>query len=399
MITAITGIGVVSPIGCGREAFWTALVDGRSGVGPVDEPPPAGGVPTRSAAVRDLTARDFATSPQLRRMDRFSRLVVAASRMAVADAGLPLHRLAPEDIGVVVGSALGDISESAQYLERVFTKGPAAASPMMFPNLVLNAAAGYVAMEHGWTGANLTIAQAEVSGEQAILVGADLLRSGQAEVVLAGGADEIGSIVGEIYRRAGTLAGQRGGDEWSSPYDAGHSGLVVGEGSAMLVLESYERARARGATVYALLDEAVAFAVPAPPYDWPERAGAALAPLRRLCGPPGVELICGGANSTPRLDDCEVDLFARLAPDGAWLTSIKGAIGEFGGAGALSAAAACLALHTQTVPPLCNLRTPPAAGQLRFAARAEHCAIERALVCGLARGGAGVGLLLRRAAS
>ncbi|MGH7786158.1 MAG: beta-ketoacyl-[acyl-carrier-protein] synthase family protein [Candidatus Binatia bacterium] len=397
MIAAITGIGIVSPIGCGREAFWRALIDGQSGVALAEAPLTAAGLPTRAAAVREFTARDFITSSHLRRMDRFSRLVVAASRMAVTDAQLPLDRLAAESIGVVVGSALGDISESMQHLERVFTRGPAAASPMMFPNLVLNAAASYVAMEHGWTGVNLTVAQAEVSGEQAILVGADLLRSGQAEVVLAGGGDEIGRAVAEVCRRTGILAAQQGGDEWSSPYDVARSGLVLGEGSAMLVLESYERARARGATVYALLDDAVAFAVPAPGYDWPQRAEAALAPLRRLCGPAGVELICGGANSTPRLDDCEVDLFNRLAADGAWVTSIKGAVGEFGGAGALTAAAACLALHTQTVPPLCSLRTPPQVGRLRFPARAERCAIERALASGLARGGAGVGLLIRRA--
>jgi 3-oxoacyl-[acyl-carrier-protein] synthase II len=396
---AVTGIGVVSPIGVGREQFWSALSSGRSGVGPIESIPHSPTLPTVAAEVRGFSARAFVTSAHLRRMDKFSRMIVAACRMALDDSRLEIADMAPENLAIVVGSVLGDITESAVYLERVFTKGPAAASPMMFPNLVLNASASYAAMELGATGVNLTVAQAEISGEQAILCGCEVIRSGRAEVVLAGGGDELGAMVFEAYRSAGALSGQHGGPQWSSPYDAGRNGIVLGEGSAILVLEASERARARGARVYAEIERHTSFGVPAPLYDWPAQLGLALPPLQHLLDGVSVELICGSANSSRRLDQAESDLFARLggAAD-ARVTSIKGAIGELGAAGALTTAAACLALHEQSVPPLCHLRSPLARERPRFAGnRAEALPIERALVCGFGRGGGAAALLLRRA--
>jgi 3-oxoacyl-[acyl-carrier-protein] synthase II len=397
---AVTGIGVVSSVGLGRPQFWAALTAGRSGIAPIEGFPVPTGGPVLGAEVRDFAAREFITSSHLRRMDKLSRMVVAAARMALDDARVVLARVQPETVGVVVGSALGDVSESAVQLERVFTKGPASASPMTFPNLVLNAPASYVAMEFGLTGVNLTVAQGETSGEQAFILGCELVRTGRADLVLAGGGDELAAIVFDAYRRARALSSQRGGPEWSSPYDAGRNGIVLGEGAAILVLESLAQARARGATVLAEIEGYVALGVPAPPYAWPADARAALAPLRRLLAADGADLVVGSGNSSRRLDACEIDLFGRLAGERAGdvrVTSIKGAIGEFGAAGALSTAAACLALHEQTVPPLCHLSKPEPNALLCFAAgRGEAQPIKRVLLCGLARGGAGAALLLRK---
>ncbi|MGD0948361.1 MAG: beta-ketoacyl synthase N-terminal-like domain-containing protein [Candidatus Binatia bacterium] len=396
---AVTGIGVVSPIGLGRQQFWSALIEGRLGIAPIESFPVPEGGPTLGAEVRGFAAREFIASSHLRRMDKLSRMVVAAARMALDDARVVLGEIQPETVGVVIGSALGDLSESAVHLERVFTKGPASASPMLFPNLVLNAAASYVAMEFGLTGVNLTVAQGETSGEQAFILGCELVRTGRADLVLAGGGDEMAGIVFDVYRRARALSSQRGGPEWSSPYDAGRNGIVLGEGAAIVALESPARACARGATILAEVEGYAVFGVPSPPYDWPTEARAALAPLRRLLGADGVELVCGSGNSSRHLDACEIDLCGRLFEpgSGACLTSIKGAVGEFGAAGALSAAATCLALHEQIVPPLCHLREPDAGPSLRFAASlGEAQPINRALLCGLARGGAGAALLFRK---
>src|SRR5262249_61343996 len=192
---AVTGIGVVSPIGFGRQQFWQALCGGQSGLAPIERFPVPAGAPRLGAEVRDFPAREFIASTHLRRMDNVSRLLVAAARMALDDARLPAKLLVPERTGVVVGSVLGDISESVTYLQRVFTKGPSAASPMVFPNLVLNAPASYIAMELGTTGVNLTVSQGEISGESAILQACDALRAGRAEVMLAGGGDELDGIV------------------------------------------------------------------------------------------------------------------------------------------------------------------------------------------------------------
>jgi 3-oxoacyl-[acyl-carrier-protein] synthase II len=397
---AVTGLGVVSSIGVGRVRFWSALCAGWSGIASL---PNATAVPRLAARIVDFSPREFITSPRLRRADRFSRTLVAASRMALADAKLGVAMPAPERIGVVVGSELGNISESAPYLDRLFTKGPALASPLMFPNLVPNAAASYVAMEIGCTGANLTVSQGEVSGEQAIAAGCDVIRAGRADVVLAGGGDELAEIVIAAYRRFRALSSQHGGSEWCSPYDVERNGIVLGEGTAMLVLEPLTRARQRGATVYAEIVEAASFGVAAPVYDWPARAPTAVPRLRALldrAGLPAVDLVCGGGNSSRRLDACELGIMTALFGDRAsavTLTSIKGAVGEFGGAGALTAVAACLALHEGAVPPLCHLRRPPRDAGVRFASRvAEVRPLRSALLLSLARGGAAAALLLRR---
>jgi 3-oxoacyl-(acyl-carrier-protein) synthase len=272
---------------------------------------------------------------------------------------------------------------------------------MVFPNLVMNAPAGYVAMEFGLAGVNFTVAQAEVSGEHAVALGCDLVRSGRADLILAGGGDELAPVVVHVYQRARALAGQRGGPEWSSPYDTARNGVVLGEGAAMLVLEPLERARARGATIFATIEGMARFAVPAPRYDWPVRGDAGLEAIGALLTGASVDLVCGSANSSRRLDRCELTSFTRAlgtrAADAA-LTSIKGAIGEFGAAGALTVAAACLGVHEQSVPPLCALQTPEPGTSFRFVSpRTVPARIERALVCGIARGGAAVALLLRNA--
>lgn len=393
---AVTGIGVVSPLGVGPRQFWAALAAGRSGIAAAADAGDGG--PRLRAAVGDFAAREFIASSHHRRMDGLSRMVVAAARMALDDARA-LGAVAPERAGIVFGSAIGDASDSTQQLDRLFGKGPAAVSPMLFPNLVLNAPASYAAMEFGFTGVNFTVAQAEISGEAAIALGADVLRAGRADLVLAGGGDELAAIVLHALRRARVLAGQRGGPEWASPYDAGRSGLVCGEGAAMLVLEPLARARRRGAPVYAWLRDHSAYAIAAPRYAWPARAEAAGAPLAALCAGGPVDLVCGAGNSTALLDAAELALFATLpATAAATLTSIKGAVGEFGAAGALTAAAACLALRAQQVPPLCHLETPAAAAPRLAGHRAAPADLRRVLVSGLARGGAGAALLFERPA-
>jgi 3-oxoacyl-[acyl-carrier-protein] synthase II len=396
VVIAVTGIGIVSPIGVGPQQFWSALCAGRSGIAPLEDAA-ARRLPPLVAPVRAFAAREFITSTHHRRMDALSRMTVAACRMALDDAralpGLDLARL-----GIVYGSAYGNVTESAQYLDKVFAKGVAAASPLLFPNLVHNAPASYAAMEFGAQGINLTVSQGEVSGEAAIALAVDVLRAGRADVVLAGGADELAPAVALATRQARALAGQRGGREWASPYDVARSGVVLGEGAAMLVLEPLDRARRRGAAIYACLEATAATSVPAPRYEWPREASGAVAVLEELNSGAALQLVVGGANSSRRLDACELALFDQLpAARAASVTSIKGAVGEFGAAGALSAAAACLAVRHQTVPPLCHIETPLSATAVTLAGRAaKSVPIERALVCGSARGGALVGLAFER---
>lgn len=396
----VTGVGIVSPLGVGRESFWSRLCAGESGV-------VAGAAPDGvSAAARlgEFAARDFIRSPHFRRMDAPSRMIVAASRLALMDAGVAEDSVAPERLAVVVGSAFGDINDTLEYIRRLFTKGPTLVSPMMFPSLVLNAPASYTAMELGCTGANFTVAQGEISGEQAISMGCDLIRSGRADVVLAGGGDELGKIVWQTYAELRALASQRGGRDWCSPYDVQRSGLVLGEGAGMLVLESPERARQRGATAYAAVEDDICFGVTSPLYDWPTRGEDVATALRPFCfaptstDEPPVDVVFGSANSSRNLDQLEVHALMRLFGEAASMigvTSIKGAVGEFGGAGALTAAAAVLSLRNGHIPPLCNLEEPIVGG-LRFVTTAtRQTRPGRALQLGVARGGAVSATLFR----
>jgi len=396
----VTGVGVVSPIGVGRERFWARLCAGESGVAPGRAPD---GV-RHAALLCEFSPRDLIHSPHFRRMDGLSRMIVAAARLALADAGIADGHVRPERLGIVVGSAFGDINDTLEYVRRLFTKGPALVSPMMFPSLVLNAPASYAAMEIGCTGVNFTVAQGEISGEQAISVGCDLIRSGRVDVVLAGGGDELGKIVWATYRDLRALASQRGGRDWCSPYDVGRSGLVLGEGAGILVLESAQHAESRRARPYAAIEDEVSFGVRSSIYDWPSDGEAIAVELRRPCSDPTpapeptVDVVFGSANSTRRLDQLEVDALSRLFGEAAGMvtvTSIKGAVGEFGGAGALTAAAVALSLHTGVVPPLCNLEQPLSSG-LQFAGRAAmETHPRRALQLSVARGGAVSATLFR----
>lgn len=388
----------MSAIGIGRENFWRALLEARSGVVPIEEFPVPPDGPRLAAAVRDLDPRELVSPKNLRRMDRFSRMIVAAGRMALSDARIDLGAKESRSAAVVVGTAYGNVSESTTYLQRVLSKGPQAASPMLFPNLVLNAATAYMALELGVRGVSLTVAQGEISGEQALMNACDLIRHNRAELVLAGGGDELAAVIFDIHRQAGVLSSQRGGEEWSSPYDRGRNGIVLGEGAAMMVLECAERASARGARPYALIEDYSTFAVPAPAHEAPASAKSAVQPLRRLLsGKEAPDVIYGCGNSSQRLDACELELLALLLGDEARsvsLTSIKGATGELGAAGALTSAAAALSICKQIVPPLCRLRAPEPTAPFTFVSgQGAPRRIARALQLGIARGGSVAALL------
>jgi 3-oxoacyl-[acyl-carrier-protein] synthase II len=412
----VTGIGVVSPLGP-LPAFWRGACAGETGVAAIAEGGGPSDAPTLAARVRDWSARDHIRPALLRRMDRCSQLAVSACRTALADADLALAGAEAESAGVVVGTAFGNLSESEDFLRGLFAKGPGLANPLTFPNLVMNAPTGYVAIDLGLRGPNLTVVRGEASGEAAIALAYDTLATGQADVLLAGGVDELAPVLRAIYTDLHLLSPTAGGEEWSSPFDRERNGFVMGEGAAMLVLERAEHAAARGARVYAELAGYATESVAASPHDWPTVAAAAASgretarqlgalgfhpPDARDCEA-GVTLIVSCANSTRRLDAAETARLAALlgaAPPRTLVTSLKGAIGEFGAAGAFGAAAAALALATGDVPRLGALRTADAACTLPLALRAVPApahGVAAALVSSTPRGGGCVTVLFRRA--
>lgn len=360
----IAGLGFVTPLGSNREAVWQAWLDGDSGVRLPDESDPraARGVDPsklppveRAGLVRGFIPKEQVRSSQLRRMDWLSRMVVAAVNQAVADSGIPLENDSERaDTAIVVGACFGNQRETQAYMDRVIKKGPGAGQPFLFPNLVLNAAAGYAAIELGIHGPNLTVSEHEASGELGIATAVDLLRAGLCRRAIVAGADEFGALYLDALRERGMLdAGQIEGNGRPSRQRAR---IVPGEGAASLVLEYESDARARECAPYAGIT-AASGAVPADPYAFgdPERTADRAFELLRTAGADEkrVDVLIGGADGTvPRdaLDAALLKLAARTHGETPAYVPIDSAVGSWPSRGVFAAGLAALAVRRARVP-------------------------------------------------
>lgn len=383
----ISGLGVVSPLGIGATVFWDALCAGRTAIGEIQRFDP-GPAPTRlGAEVPAFAAREFLPPALTRRMDRLSQMIGVASTMAVADAGLAgADDAARDELAVVVGSSLGNLTEAAQFLDRVFTKGPSLANPMLFPNLVMNAAASQVAMALRWRGPNLTVSCGEISGEVAVETAVDLVRRGRCRAAVAAGGEELSEIVFQTMKGFGHLSPRRRGVERASPFDAAANGPVLGEGAAAVVVETEESARRRGASVLARIEAIRRFSVPArSPHLWPD-AGAVEGRLPSGAAP---DVAFSGADSSPERDALEAALLSRSLPAGRRVYSLAGAVGSHASQGLATLVAATQALRSGALPPLVGLEQGRPELDARLPRSLRRGSWQRALVLGVARGGAG----------
>lgn len=376
-LVAVTGIGVVSPFGWEPDAFWTGLVSGASALRPAVRFATlapgrlVGEVPARGVG-------EVARSPLGRRMDWASLMAVGACRSALADAGLDAGALPAQRTSLALGSAYGNLQETAAFLDRLFTRG--SGNPLVFPNLVFNAPLAYASIELGIRGETAMFSMLEASGESAIGWGVDVVASGRAEVCLAGGVDELGQVLHRVLED-----GRRLSRAHPRPFDRAADGIAAGEGAGVLVLEPLARARARGARVYATVTAGPSFAVPAPVHGWPREAGPVrdgLAPV--LAGTGAVFASACGDRARDRLES--EALAAGPAPRPA-VTAVRGALGEFGAAGALAAAAAARAVSESLMPPTLGLAVPMERGLDVVVGAARSMSIRAAVVPGIARGG------------
>lgn len=391
----ISGIGVVSPLGIGATAFWDALCSGRTAIAEIRRFDPGPTPPRLAAEVREIPARDVFPAALVRRMDRVSQMIGAAAVLAVRDACL--GRSAPDDdLAVVVGSSLGNLGEAAQFLERVFTKGPSLASPMLFPNLVMNAPASQVAMALGWHGPNLTVSAGEISGESALDVAIDLLRRGRARAVVVAAGEELSAVLFRALRDFRHLSPRRRGRERSSPFDVEANGPVLGEGAAAVVVETPESATRRGARVHVTIERMIRFQLAVKnPHVWPA-PGAALetGDLPTL----SADLVFSGADSSPERDPLELTLLARMVPADPPVYSLAGAVGSHAAQGLTTLSAAALALSSGSLPPVVGLERPRPEFPFHFPKEALSGSWASGLVLGVARGGAGMAIGITREA-
>jgi 3-oxoacyl-[acyl-carrier-protein] synthase II len=359
----VTGLGATTPLGGDVASTWAAMLAGRSGVRRLTEPW-AEQLPVRIAAPAAADPVEIVGRVQARRMDRCEQFALVAAREAWADAGTP--ELDPERLGVTVTSGIGGIGSTLAAYDILKEKGWQRISPYTVPMLMPNGSAGWISMELGAHAGAHSLVSACASGAEAIGYGIDMIRSGRADVVVAGGTEaaimplNIGAFA--VMRAMSTRNDEP--ERASRPFDKARDGFVLGEGAGMLVLESLSHARRRGARVYAVAagagysSDAYHIAHPAPDGAGVTAAiGRALADAR--VGPEQVVHVNAHATSTPEGDPLEAQALVKAlgsAVDGVIVSATKSMTGHLlGGAGAIESVAAILALRDGVAPPTINL--------------------------------------------
>lgn len=397
----ITGIGVVSPVGLANEEFWLALVEARSGIGPITIIPTERLTARVAAQVSSFDPNAHFDTKRAGMIDRFAQFAVVAARSAVRDAGIEIDEALALEIATVVGTGVGGQNTQDKSYYRLYGENARKLHPLTIPRLMINGAVSHVSMDLRLKGPTYSVATACASGTHAIGQAFQMVRLGQAPVALAGGADACVTV--------GTLKGWEAlrvlANDTCRPFSKTRSGLVLGEGAAMLVLETRERAVARGARIYAELlgfgMSADAVDITAPDADGASRAIAAA--LRDAgAATDSIDYINAHGTGTVLNDRTETIAVRKVFGADAErlaVSSTKGVLGHsLGAAGALEAAATALALHTQTIPPTANYEERDPDCDLDFVPNtARQASLRRAMSNSFAFGGLNAVLVFGRA--
>jgi 3-oxoacyl-[acyl-carrier-protein] synthase II len=373
----VTGLGLVTPLADGVEASWSKILDGQSGAGPITGfdasrlvTQYACEVPLGDGTDDTFDANKYMEPKEQRKVDTFILFGMAAAQQAIEDSGwTPTDRDDQERTGVLIGSGIGGLNSIANTAIMMHEKGPRRVSPFFVPGALINLISGQVSIRYGFRGPNHSVVTACSTGAHAIGDASRLIIHGDADVMVAGGAEaaicEIG-IAG--FNACKALSTKRGDDpkKASRPYDADRDGFVMGEGAGIVVLEEYEHAKARGAKIYAevlgygLSGDAYHITAPAEDGDGAERSmrnalrGAGLEPK-------DIDYINAHGTST-MADVIELGAVERMlgdAVEGVTMSSTKSATGHLlGAAGAIEAIFSILAIRDQVAPPTINLDNP-----------------------------------------
>src|SRR5687768_4841839 len=403
---AVTGLGAITPIGLDAPSTWQAAVAGESGIGFI-EAFDASEFPVRIAGeVKGFDPAAVAPPKEARRMDRNVLLALGAAQEAWKDAGV--NGLDPARVGIVVGSAIGGLPGIVEQSNVLRDRGPDRVSPFFIPSVLVDSASGQIAISLGLKGPNYAPVSACATGSHAVGEGAEIVRRGDADAVLAGGTEACMHplILAGFCAMRGLAAEEEHPPRASRPFDATRAGFVIGEGAGALVLEELEAAQARGATIYAEVlgygtsNDAYHMAAPEP-----EATGVALmmrsALERAEVDPKRVGYINAHGTSTPLGDAAETkaikDVFGDHAYDLA-VSSTKSMMGHcFGAAGALEAQMAALAVHHGVLPPTINYEHPDPACDLDYVPNeARETQVDVALSNAMGLGGHNACVLIGR---
>lgn len=364
----ITGLGVVSPIGIGKNEYWQALRSGKNGVARITHFD-ADIYPVKIAAeVKDFKADDWMDHKEARRTDRVIHFTMAAGELAVRDSALDISKLDKERFGVFLGSAEGGIFTSYENIRTLIEKGPNRVSPFFIPMMISNMPAAYLAIRYGAKGPNICVVTACATATHTMIEAFNTIKRDEADIILAGGAESAISPLGVAGFAAIKALSTRNDEpeKASRPFDLDRDGFILGEGAGVLVLEELEHAKARNARIYAEISgygsTCDAYHITAPD---PEGSGAARA-MRQAIDRSGwqieeVDLINAHGTSTPLNDKMEARAIRSLfgaATDKVLVNSTKSMIGHgLGAAGALETIAAIQSIIEGFVHPTLNLET------------------------------------------
>jgi 3-oxoacyl-[acyl-carrier-protein] synthase II len=364
----ITGIGIVSPVGIGKEEFLSSLKSGKSGIDELREFDTHFSRSKKGGMIRSFHPKDFIPVSKIRRLDRASQFAIAASKLAFADAKFTVTETNSSRVGVVLGSGFCGLASSEEFHRGQVLKGFLDLNPMLFPNTVPNAPSSYVSIELGIEGVNSTLVQSFCTAEGAIFFACDQLRKGKADLILTGGVDELSEFLFRGFSDLHLLATDEGHGERSCPYDKMRNGLVMGEGAGLIIIENEEHARSRGARIYGYILG----------YSLIGRSsrGDGSEDLNRsirmaLKGREGISIdyVTGAGNSSKVLDSLEARGIKRTFPTQYLqipVSSIKSMVGEGIASGGMRMVSNVLSIENGFIPPTINYLNPDPACDLNY---------------------------------
>ncbi len=404
----VTGIGLVTPLGVGTDVTWKALLEGRSGIGRITAFDPSD-LPVHIAGeVKGFNPEDYIEPKEIKKMDRFIHFAMAAAQMAMEDSGLKITPELQNRAGVIIGSGIGGLPKIEHYTRVLYEKGYRRVSPFFIPMSIINLASGYVSIKYGLKGPNSAVVTACSSGSHAVGDAFKIIQRGDADVMVAGGAESVITPLGiagfAVMRALSTRNDEP--ERASRPFDRDRDGFVMAEGAGILILESLEHAQSRGAKIYAeiigygMTGDAYHITAPAP-----EGEGAARCMAMALqdggINPEDVQYINAHGTSTKFNDELETMAIKKVFGEHAYklsVSSTKSMTGHLlGAAGAVEAAVTVLSIYNQVAPPTINLDNPDPECDLDYVPhRAKQMEINHAMSNTFGFGGTNATLLFRR---
>lgn len=366
----ITGLGAITPIGIGKDAFWEGLMEGKNGIGKITRFDASEYGAQIAGEVKGFEPTDYIDKKESKRMDRYAQFAVAAAKLAIEDAGLDLEKEDRDRIGTYIGAGIGGIETMHAQYKKLFDKGPSRISPFFIPMMIANLAAGQVAITYKLHGPSSCVVTACATGTNCIGDAFRVIQEGKADVMVAGGTEAAisqAAVAGFAAMKALCMDHNDDPEHASRPFDKNRSGFVMGEGAGLVILESLEHAKARGAHIYAELagysanSDAYHMTSPAPGGEYQAKC-MQLAIDDAGLQAADVDYVNAHGTSTHLNDEGE-----SLAIKAVWgehakdvsVSSIKSMTGHLlGAAGGIEAVATALTVERDMMPPTINYETP-----------------------------------------